>query len=482
MAIEKQLNTRIQLKYDSLERWNSNGGVVLKAGEIGICAIPSGSSAINGDSSRPQILFKVGDGSSPFSALPWASAKAADVYEWAKQSTLPVVRASSETGDAGNVIASISWNPNTNKLEYTTASVATSEGMKEVADDLKALSDAVALMYTNEQIDGFVADAKKAGTDAASALESYKSSNNGRVQTIENDIAAINNASTGILATAKAYTDTKNSAMNDRVAVLEAINHEEFAKKAEVVSNATFESFKSSNTGAITAAEQNAKKYADDIKKQILTGGATDELNEAYDTLLEIQQWITGDGVDATELTTAIAAEAKLREDADKALGQRIDSEKSAREGAINELDGRIDTLEATMKDGISNEAAKVSNALTITLENGSAVEFDGSAAKSVDLTNLATKAYADQAETDAISTAKGYTDSEIAFVKSAYEGADTALSNRIKTVEDSYLNNVTVGQGLKVSSDPDVHGRKIEIDDAVTFVFNCGSSTSLVN
>lgn len=482
MAIEKQLNTRIQLKYDSLEKWNSNGAVVLKAGEIGICAIPSGSTAINGDSTRPQILFKVGDGSSPFSSLPWASAKAADVYEWAKQSTLPIVRASSETGDAGNVIASISWNPNTNKLEYTTASVATSEGIKEVADDLKALSDAVAAMYTNEQIDTKVADAKKAGTDAAAALESYKTSNNGKVQAVENAIAAINNAETGILATAKAYTDSKDGEMNTRVAALEAIKHEEFAKSADVVSNTTFEAFKTSNTGAINTAEQNAKNYADAIKKEILTGDSTEELDKAYDTLLEIQEWMAGDGVNVTELTAAIAAEATLRENADKALGERIDGEKTAREGAISGLDSRIDVLEAAVNNGVSNEAAKVSNALTVTLEDGSTVEFDGSAAKSVNLTGLATKVYADQAEADAITAANKYTDDEIVALETAYKGADTALSNRIKTVEDSYLNNVTVGDGLKVSNNPDIHGRKIEIDDAVTFVFNCGSSTVLVD
>jgi hypothetical protein len=85
MAIEKKLNTRIQLKYDTLANWNANNGVVLRAGEIGICVIETGS-ALNGDNSRPQILFKVGDGKTQFSNLAWASAKAADVYDWAKQS------------------------------------------------------------------------------------------------------------------------------------------------------------------------------------------------------------------------------------------------------------------------------------------------------------------------------------------------------------------------------------------------------------
>jgi hypothetical protein len=34
--------------------------------------------------------MKVGDGTSTFAQLPWISAKAADVYAWAKQASLPV--------------------------------------------------------------------------------------------------------------------------------------------------------------------------------------------------------------------------------------------------------------------------------------------------------------------------------------------------------------------------------------------------------
>ena len=46
---EKELKTRIQLKYDSYANWSSTtlgdgkgANLVLKLGEVGICAIPSG--------------------------------------------------------------------------------------------------------------------------------------------------------------------------------------------------------------------------------------------------------------------------------------------------------------------------------------------------------------------------------------------------------------------------------------------------------
>ena len=88
MATEKLLNTRIQLKYDTYANWTGATGaaVVLKAGEVGICAIPTGSTAVNGDPIRPQVMMKVGDGTTAFGSLPWVSAKAADVYDWAKKS------------------------------------------------------------------------------------------------------------------------------------------------------------------------------------------------------------------------------------------------------------------------------------------------------------------------------------------------------------------------------------------------------------
>lgn len=78
----------------------------------------------------------MGDGTKVFNELQWASARAADVYNWAKQSTLPVEKLGS-----GNVVASISWDSENNKLKYETVSAATSQ-------DLKALQDLVASINT----------------------------------------------------------------------------------------------------------------------------------------------------------------------------------------------------------------------------------------------------------------------------------------------------------------------------------------------
>lgn len=65
-----------------------------------------------------------------------------------------------------------------------------------------------------------------------------------------------------------------------------------------------------------------AKAYTDETKVSIL---GSDKLNATYDTLQEIAAWIEGDGVNATELSEAIAVEAGLREAGDAAVQTYVD-------------------------------------------------------------------------------------------------------------------------------------------------------------
>lgn len=94
MATEKTFNTRIQLKYDTWDQWNSTAGkaVVLKKGELATVFVPAESSS-GQTTSEPAFLIKVGDGTTKFESLPWVQAKAADVYSWAKAATKPTYSA-----------------------------------------------------------------------------------------------------------------------------------------------------------------------------------------------------------------------------------------------------------------------------------------------------------------------------------------------------------------------------------------------------
>ena len=90
---EKLLNTRILLKYDSYENWITNNPV-LKQGEVAIATIPSGAGLDKiDDKNLPNVMLKVGDGTTPYQQLKFVSGLAADVYEWAKQSTKPTYTA-----------------------------------------------------------------------------------------------------------------------------------------------------------------------------------------------------------------------------------------------------------------------------------------------------------------------------------------------------------------------------------------------------
>lgn len=78
---ENNVNVRIILKYDTETNWTTNDPI-LKQGEIGICT-----------SNSSVVRFKVGDGTSKYSALPWCSALASDVAAWAKAANKPTYTA-----------------------------------------------------------------------------------------------------------------------------------------------------------------------------------------------------------------------------------------------------------------------------------------------------------------------------------------------------------------------------------------------------
>ena len=106
---EKKLTTRLKLKYDTLENWNKvdaadkGGNLVLLAGEVAICSIPvTDPQGKVRQEVPPATLIKVGDGATAFKDLPWLSAKAADVYAWAKKDSITV-----EGSGTGNGISKI---------------------------------------------------------------------------------------------------------------------------------------------------------------------------------------------------------------------------------------------------------------------------------------------------------------------------------------------------------------------------------------
>lgn len=86
---EKIINTRVQLKYDTLTNWLASD-VVLKAGEVAIATIATTNE--NSGLTPPAIGIKVGDGKNTFATLNWIQAIAGDVPTWAKEAAGATVK------------------------------------------------------------------------------------------------------------------------------------------------------------------------------------------------------------------------------------------------------------------------------------------------------------------------------------------------------------------------------------------------------
>lgn len=97
----KTIYTRVKNKVDSLANWQSSTAPLL-AGEIAIVRVATGSTYTNPVTGKNEpvveLLMKVGDGTTTFNNLPWLSAKASDVYNWAKKPTSGEVPVTITTG------------------------------------------------------------------------------------------------------------------------------------------------------------------------------------------------------------------------------------------------------------------------------------------------------------------------------------------------------------------------------------------------
>lgn len=215
MANEKIFNARLKLKYDTLAGWSAveNTFIPLK-GEVCIVEVPTG-----GDTNvttKPAILFKVGDGVKTLAALDWVSARAADVYDWAKKAKLEYADLPEELKAivAGDLtIGEEKYNSLKEYVDAKTAGIATDAALENLNKEVTTLKTkaentetkananetAITAIKDGTTIDSFkdvednyitkeaaetaIADAKKAGTDAQTAVTALE----GKVGTVPED-------------------------------------------------------------------------------------------------------------------------------------------------------------------------------------------------------------------------------------------------------------------------------------------------------
>ena len=151
---EKILNTRIQLKYGTLSEWQQgkyNKSEKLKKGEIAIVTLgPDVETNHPTDATNTHpILFKVGTEEHYFDALPWASALAADVYDWAKKaspdwndfSEIPGAKIgfNVKAEGSGNAVTAATWDASTKTLTLTKGETFATK--KELDDAILAINN-----------------------------------------------------------------------------------------------------------------------------------------------------------------------------------------------------------------------------------------------------------------------------------------------------------------------------------------------------
>lgn len=527
MATEKLLNTRIALKIDTLSNWN-NSTLPLKKGEV--CFATAAASIGNG-LTEPVVMAKVctEDGKT-FSQLDWAfHAKASDVLSVCKNEKELQDFIGAEITKAGlatnNTVTELTNRVTTaeSDIDALEAKVGTDTVTKQIQDAIAALN--LANTY----------DTKGAAADVQANLDAYEASNDQVIANIKNgaeldsfkdvEDALDTKQAVGDYATkteAQGYADAKDAAIaaakqagDDAQAAADAAQGEIDALEAKVgtvpenntvvgmieAANediaenlAKIDAINNSGTGILAQA----KAYTDTVKNNILGEG----ISETYDTLVEIQEWIEGDGVNATELTSAIAAEAKNREDADDALGTRIDGVKTTAEAAMPKSGGTFtgvvtlkqdpaNALEAATKqyvdaqrDVASNAAAtaqsKADSAYALaetktTLAEVEAAIDDAGHALNSDLT-----AHTGNTDIHVTTTDKAKWNAAEQNAKDYADDLDAAMDGRvtaIKATADTAVQTVSTGTGLVANrSDNAV---TIDFDDTVTFVFDCGNATT---
>ena len=304
----------------------------------------------------------------------------------------------------GNTIADVR-----RYVDAKTKVLASDAKLTELSNKVTANTNSIATINTSlaegGSVSNAIADAKKAGTDAATAVSTLE---NGKVKANTEAIDAINNAETGILKQAKNYADGKDTAIaaakkagDDAAAAVTALDRKATAmaenidsrfnnindKIGEIPASKTvaqaIEDAKTAATyddtalaGRVTVIEGDYLKSADktEVKNEIKTErdrldaflSAADVGDAAVDTLKEIQNYISTHGTAADEMVKNIAANKAAIEA--EATTARAAEKKNA--DAITKLNGAAD-VEGSVSNKIASEIAGLQLDSTYVKKNG---------------------------------------------------------------------------------------------------------------
>lgn len=523
----KNLNTRIQLKYDEHANWVTNKAKVLLKGEIGFENVTLQDAYGH---EVPHVLAKVGDGTKTWEKLPYLYANALDVYSWAKKTQDDFVNdlltlADDEGITVEQKLIAAGFTKDSavtalqNALNDLKGRVTTAEGKITALEESRATKTELAQ--------------EKAALQANIDKKVDQTAYNAKIEEIEGDITSINTAIDNLnntyatdaeLNTAIEGVQNQINALDDTYATdeeLAGVKTELQGKinlKADQSALDTLSGTVASNTTAIGVNADNISTNAGviaEVKTKVDAFFADDaKIEGTVDTLREIQNYIDTHGEAAGNMTAAIQKNTEdIAANASSILANKnaIDAEKERAEaaekanadniaenaGVIEDIiDGTTPVAKATNADTAAN-AQKLGNqdpsyyakasdvtSLTNTVNNlDDKVEdiVDGTitVAKATDAAKLGGIDAANYAQktdvTTSINTAIGELDSSV-MVTTPAEGFNVLTGvnqtdGKLSGMQEIKLHNIAKTGNVNdlVQTDGDY------------IIFNCGSSTELI-
>ena len=382
--IEKLINTRIALRIDTLANWSKTdvegkgAKLVLKRGEIGLCEIPSGNAAAQ---TAPTVLFKVGDGTTPFGELKWASALAADVYSWAKADDVVLEDEVIKFKKGTEVVKSIDLSKFALNSELSTAisdlQIADAALGKRIDDVIAAAYDdkevrglitaeESARKAADQELDGKIAEAQEAAEQAQSEVDALEGVVGALTSTVSTEISRVEGLvgdveeKIGEVAEGKTVVGLIGEAQTAAEGKVTELANGQVKTNKEAIEAIVADYLKGADKAELTAAiAANTKKIGDDIAtaKTELQGYAdgkasavqTNLTNHINDYNTKVQELVDEDariaGLVATEKSRAETKEAELN--------SAIATEKSRAEGVEGELRTAIANINTNIASGL---------------------------------------------------------------------------------------------------------------------------------
>lgn len=530
----KVLNSRLKLKVDTLENWESSE-VILLAGEVAFATIATASGNIT---DVPTVVMKVGDGTHKWSELKYVYAQASDVYAWAKKAqpdyndlinkpsipTVPVYTLEPGTtagtlkllkDGVGSEVKVAGWDA-LNALVDGKADAEHTHTSEDITDFDTAVNALIAagnfavkgnIKDADIASDAAIAQSKISGLTTALAGKAPVEHDHVAADITDFDTAADARVSAGI--TAHNSSSSAHSDIRSAIAAAQSA-----ADAAQDTADAAMPKAGGAFTGAVTVqaptGEMNpaTKKYVDDAVSAAASGSfkVVGELPDTGDPgviYLVAHEHGEGDAYDEYIYTngawekigsTDIDLSDYVTNDeiADMATKTWVGQQGFATTTTVNGIDGRLTIAEGeidTLQADVEEQAGDISALQTGKQDK---LTFDGTynastnKAATVSTVTIAVANKVEQSDIDAAIAALDKADSAVTnqYVTAVSEN-DGIISVTRKQIQYSEIagtptektTTFTAGEGLKAEGS-DGGTVKYSIDNEYTFVIDCGSST----